>query len=104
GKIDDELLDGACMIVTALISAGPAEHLEDYEGGVPAIQRLLEHLQTRCNNVQRLHTVTEIRRWITEEKDPQVWDRREEQLGWTEEVRHAIVTRCDAIIKREIWP
>lgn len=44
GEPDDEVLDAACDIVTALLVGGPAEDIDDYTDGARAARLLLGHL------------------------------------------------------------
>ena len=43
--IDAELRAGACTIVRALITGGPARDINDYDHGPPAVEHLLRHLE-----------------------------------------------------------
>jgi hypothetical protein len=100
---DDEMIDAACAIVVALIDAGAAENLEDYEGGVNAIRHLLRHLNGKCRQIKRLYAVTRIKDWVAAAGDPMVWERRAEQLGWLPEVRQEIINSCNQLIEQEDW-
>jgi hypothetical protein len=118
---DDELLDGACLIVQALLNGGPAPGIESYDDGVLAVLSLLGHLEHRCDSLRRLHVVKSILDWVecpspAPAQDQQEakgaggenpdeddrWSRREE-LGWTEEVRADLATRCCEILGRPAW-
>jgi hypothetical protein len=63
GLVDDELLDGACTIVRALVNGGPAEDIDDYEPGPRVAARVVELVAERPPNVARLTAVVDIRRW-----------------------------------------
>jgi hypothetical protein len=121
--IDDELIDGACRILGALLAGGPAEDIEGYPQGVFAMKHLVRHLITECNSLARLHFVWSVRRWLewppAVEKDirqaidhtgsgeaesaQDVWERRKKQ-GWTEAVRTELARTCDRILRRPEWP
>ncbi len=76
GPVDDALLDGACTIVSALVSGGPAEDISDYEDADDVVERLVGLLGERCT-LERLRTVVALR-----DRDP----------------------RCDAILAHPRWP
>jgi hypothetical protein len=99
-NVDDELLESTGRLIGAMLVAGPAEHLEDYEGGVAAISKWLPYLENRRVEGKTLEAVKRLLDWVEQDNQPQVWERRAEQLGWTEEVRAEIAARCRAIIAR----
>jgi hypothetical protein len=96
--VDDGLMESAAVLIGSLIGAGPAENLEDYEGGVAAITNWLRHLRPRCLNAQDQQTVQRIKEWVAKEEKAEIWERRAEQLGWTDDIRKEIVRRCDALL------
>ena len=63
GLVDDELLDGACTIVRALVNGGPAEDIADYEPGPRVAAAVVELVAERPPSVGRLTAVVDIRRW-----------------------------------------
>jgi hypothetical protein len=63
GLVDDELLDGACTIVRALVNGGPAEDISDYEPGARVAAAVVELVAERPASVRRLAAVVDIRRW-----------------------------------------
>jgi hypothetical protein len=63
GLVDDELLDGACTIVRALVNGGPAEDISDYEPGPRVAAAVVELVAERPPSVGRLGAVVDIRRW-----------------------------------------
>ncbi|HET8755446.1 MAG TPA: hypothetical protein VFM58_05535 [Solirubrobacteraceae bacterium] len=63
GLVDDELLDGACTIVRALVNGGPAEDIGDYEAGPRVAAAVVELVAERAPNLVRLDAVVDIRRW-----------------------------------------
>lgn len=63
GLVDDELLDGACTIMRALVRGGPAEDITDYEPGPRIAAAVVEIVGERPSNLVRLSAVVEIRRW-----------------------------------------
>lgn len=96
--VDEGLMESGAVLIGSMIGAGPAENLEDYEGGVAAIRSWLHHLQQRCLNGRAQETVKRIKDWVSSPEKPEIWERRAEQLGWTEEVRSEIARRCDALL------
>jgi hypothetical protein len=63
GLVDDELLDGACTIVRALVNGGPVEDIADYEPGPRVAATVVELVGERPTSVVRLAAVVDIRRW-----------------------------------------
>jgi hypothetical protein len=63
GLVDDELLDGACTIVRALVRGGPAEDIDDYEPGPRVAARVVELVAERPSSLVRLRAVVDTRRW-----------------------------------------
>jgi hypothetical protein len=63
GLVDDELLDGACTIVRALVNGGPAEDINDYEPGPRVAAAVVELVAERAPSLVRLDAVVDIRRW-----------------------------------------
>jgi hypothetical protein len=63
GLVDDELLDGACTIVRALLGHGPAEDIDDYEPGPRVVAVVVALVAERPTNLRRLRTVVDVRRW-----------------------------------------
>jgi hypothetical protein len=63
GLVDDELLDGACTIVRALVNGGPAEDISDYEPGPRVAAAVVELVAERPASIGRLCAVVDIRRW-----------------------------------------
>lgn len=97
GDVDDELLDGACTIVSALCRGGPAEDLADYEDGPRAVELLVGELEGRCTTLERLATVRNVMDWLDYLEDPA-------PPGWTPELRGEIARRCTAILGGGGWP
>jgi hypothetical protein len=63
GLVDDELLDGACTIVRALVNGGPVEDIGDYEPGPRVAATVVELVAERPTSILRLAAVVDIRRW-----------------------------------------
>jgi hypothetical protein len=63
GLVDDELLDGACTIVRALVTGGPAEDIDDYEPGPRVTAAVVELVAERPPNLVRLGAVVDVRHW-----------------------------------------
>jgi hypothetical protein len=93
GEVDDDLLDGACVIVSALCAGGPAEDLDDYADGPVVVRRLLDLLEDRCTTLERLDTVIDVKLWLEQETgDPPAEHARES------------AERCRAILAQPDWP
>lgn len=117
GEVDDELLDGACTITSALCTGGPAEDLDDYAEGPIACKRLLEHLEERCSTLERLATVIDLVLWLERDGTKEEPTRGEEDVagvrqnqvrlrehGWSDELRRKLRERCRTILAQPRWP
>lgn len=102
---DGALLDGACLIVEALMNEeGPSEDMTDYEHGVEVVQRLLDHLERERDDLRRLSTVVAISTWISHIDTASEGQRSVlEALGWTPHRRNELLGRCKHVIERECW-
>lgn len=102
---DDALLDGASIIVEALMNdEGPSEDMSDYEHGVRVVTSLLAHLEKRCDSVHRLSTVIRIREWnATFDQGTESRRARLESLGWSSACRAALDATCATIIEHDRW-
>ncbi len=122
-EVDDELIDGARLIMRALVCGGPAEDIDGYPDGVLAVRYLLHHLEARCDTLARLGTVRQIHDWLEWPTEPalqdhlnavlpggeeageavrDVWVERAER-GWTEAVRAELAQTCREILSRPEW-
>jgi hypothetical protein len=63
GLVDDELLDGACVILSALVAGGATLDLEDYEPGPRVAAAVLDLLADRPPSVVRMWAVVDLRNW-----------------------------------------
>jgi hypothetical protein len=112
GEVDDALLDGACTIVSALCTGGPAEDLDDYAAGPRVVERLLDLLRDRCQTLERLETVADILEWLEDEEADDEVDARERaerrtrlsEHGWNDQLKAELVERCRNILGRPHWP
>jgi hypothetical protein len=115
---DEELLDGACLILRALLNGGPAEDIDSYEDGVATASSLIGHLAARCESLKRLELVVALLDWLdipvptdpaklgvaseNQEETEDRWSSREE-LGWTNSTRTDLAVRCREILGRDGW-
>jgi hypothetical protein len=63
GLVDDALLDGACVILSALVNGGPVEDIDDYEPGPRVAVAVLGLLTDRSPTVVRMRAVTHLLTW-----------------------------------------
>lgn len=94
------VLDGACLIMGALLEGGPAMDIDDYEEGLQAVSLLLGHLEKQAS-FEQLTFVGELEGWLTNPETD--WSLRE-PLGWTAEHRQALLERCRRLLERPQWP
>ncbi|HWM11154.1 MAG TPA: hypothetical protein VNO82_17490 [Solirubrobacteraceae bacterium] len=63
GLVDDALLDGACVILSALVNGGPAEDIDDYEPGPRVATAVLDLLGDRAPTIVRMRAVAHLLTW-----------------------------------------
>lgn len=107
GPVDDELLDNAVALMTALISGGPARDIADYADGVEVVERLLTLLGDVRRAAEHYHLVAATADLVATPEGLQL------DLGWTDDVRartgaQASVTLADPrwreLAERELRP
>lgn len=97
GEVDDELLDAAGSIITALIPGGPrVKTMRDYQDAPRTAAAWLAHLQTRCNSLDRLEKTLRLRAFL--------WD-ADPELGPGERWPNhdALIAACDRIALDPRW-
>jgi hypothetical protein len=95
GLVDDELLDGACVILSALATGGPTEDMQDYEPGPRVAVTVLDLLAVRPSNILRMWAVVDLRNWAEEyEQHVAIAERCGRLLG-SIEARQFVATRLD---------
>jgi hypothetical protein len=84
GLVDDALLDGACVILSALVNGGPADDIDDYEPGPRVAATVLDLLAHRSPTVVRMRAIAHL-------------------LTWAEDYEQhvAIAERCGRLLARE---
>lgn len=97
---DDELLDAACEIISALVTGGPAEDLDDYRDAPRAVELLVGHLERRAERLSQFLAIDRLEGYLTRDDDR--WPAREGQ-GWTVERREGLLAACRAIKARPLW-
>lgn len=119
-SVDDELLDAACEMLTAMLTDGPSDDIDHYTDGAPALAHLLRHLRQRRLGRVRLGAVTALQEWLDwppptparvghccdtprEPRGPaagsQAHWRRRAAAGWTESRRAKWSARCRRILE-----
>ena len=65
GKMDEELFDGICLIMSALVSDGPADGMEEYEHAAEAMMLFVKAAPERIRTVFQLVSLFEVRDWLS---------------------------------------
>ena len=95
GLVDDALLDGACVILAALVNGGPVEDIDDYEPGARVATAVLDLLADRAPNVVRMRAAADLLDWAEDyEQHVAIAERCGRLLGW-EEARRYVAARLD---------
>lgn len=106
--VDESLLDGAAGIFAALLNGGPAEDIEDYEEAPRAAEAYLRHLVRRPEHrplaLLHLLVVEQLREFIGFVGSELDDDETLRELGWTVEIRAAVLDMCATVAARPEWP
>jgi hypothetical protein len=95
GLVDDALLDGACVILSALVNGGPVEDIDDYEPGPRTATMALDLLADRAPNVVRMRAAADLLVWAEDyEQHVAIAERCGRLLGW-EEARRYVAARIE---------
>ena len=95
GLVDDELLDGACAILSALATGGPSEDMDEYEPSPRVAVTVLDLLAGRPPNVARMWAVVDLRNWAeVYEQHVAIAERCGRLLG-SAEARRFVAARLD---------
>ena len=95
GLVDDELLDGACAILSALATGGPTEDMDDYEPGPRVAVTVLDLLAGRPPNVERMWAVVDLRNWAEDYEQHVAIAERCGRLLDSAEARRFVATRLE---------
>ncbi len=95
GLVDDELLDGACVILSALVNGGPAEDIDDYEPGPRVATAVLDLLAHRSPTVDRMRAVTHLLTWAEDYEQHVAIAERCGRLLTRDEARRFVAARLD---------
>lgn len=66
GEPDDELFEGICMIMSALVEDGPADGMKHYDHAAEAMELFAKMAPKRIKTVFQLLTLFELRDWLRE--------------------------------------
>ncbi|PRQ02145.1 hypothetical protein ENSA5_26040 [Enhygromyxa salina] len=105
--VDDPLLDGAAGIFSALLNGGPAEDIEDYEHAPRAAAAYLRHLARRPEHrpldLAHLLVAEQLREFIGPVGEELEDDETLRELGWTLDIRRAVLDMCARVAARPEW-
>ncbi|QSB14187.1 hypothetical protein JQS43_22135 [Natronosporangium hydrolyticum] len=93
--VDDELLDSAGDILTALCLGGPAEDITDYPDAPQTIEQYLALAAQRPPNLARVTVVLRLGEFIASDQAA--------HLNWTEITRTRLRQTCDHLVQRPDW-
>lgn len=99
-SIDKVLYEGTGLIISALITGGPAEDVDDYDESKSVIVDFLRHSLMHCNTLSDLLVITDIKDFL--EQEDEVWQKRLE-IGWDKETRDNCLVACKKIIAKDKW-
>jgi len=97
---DHELVRAARDIVSALISGGPAEDIDDYPDAPELVGLLVTLMTTRAETLEDFNGIHDIAGFL---RDDDGWDERY-QRGWTRQQRQDVLAACERTLSRPEWP
>lgn len=97
--VDRELLTAAGEIVSALVAGGPAEGLDDYDGGAEAVEAFMGHMVARAETLDDFNAVGAVESFLTRADG---WEWRAER-GWSETRRQRLRAECNEVLGRSEW-
>ena len=95
GLVDDALLDGACVILSALVNGGPAEDIDDYEPGPRVAAAVLDLLSDRRPTVARMRAAAHLLTWAEDYEQHVAVAERCGRLLARESSRHFVAARLE---------
>ena len=95
GLVDDALLDGACLILSALVNGGPAEDIDDYEPGPRVATAVLDLLAGRAPTIVRTRAVAHVLVWAEDYEQHVALAERCGRLLAHDETRRFVAARLD---------
>jgi len=100
-RVDEELFEGATIIVEALLNGGPAEDIDDYEHAPQVISDYVRLAGAMSVSVKHLYTLIRIRDFLAAEDDER-WAKRLSS-NWSGELKDGSLEACRKIIARPDW-
>lgn len=98
--IDRELYEGAGVIISALISGGPAEDIDDYDNSMQLIACFLLNAAAKCSTPEDLLVIFDIKGFL--EQDEEKWEKRM-AADWSKNTRADCLEVCKNIISKNDW-
>jgi hypothetical protein len=123
-SVDEELFIGAGIIISALISGGPAKEMSSYGDGVETVRLYLGHADRRSVDLRWLDDLEMIWRFLRPDDEPTRSDRmkdvnpeaaakfrerealhrhRLQDLGWSTETKDELREVCRSILRKPEW-
>jgi hypothetical protein len=98
--VDNGLIESAGRIITALLSGGPAQDINDYDDGAVVVEAYLKQLSPRASKIKEFLIVSVVQSWLADEKAD--WKTRAAK-GWSDQRRAALREQAKDILARPIW-
>ena len=95
GLVDDALLDGACVILSALVNGGPAEDIDDYEPGPRVAVAVLDLLGERSLTIVRMRATAHLLTWAEDYEQHVAIAERCGRLLARDEARRFVAARLE---------
>lgn len=95
GLVDDALLDGACVILSALVNGGPAEDIDDYEPGPRVAVAVLDLLGDRSLTIVRMRATAHLLTWAEDYEQHVALAERCGRLLARDEARRFVAARLE---------
>jgi len=100
GDPDEELVAAGGDIISALITGGPAQDIDDYPDAPRLLERFLQLASERAPRLEHFVVADDIRGFVRRQDG---WTERF-QRGWTTRLRAELAVACDQLMSRPEWP
>jgi len=91
-NIENGILEGAGLVINALINEGPCEGISSYEHANEALERFLSHCKNRDISIKQLFRINNIKEWLKNCDDELIKN------------KDFLIEICSNILNNPVWP
>jgi hypothetical protein len=101
GHIDEELFDSICEVFSQVTDSSDLSFVTECDGSAEALVRFLSLLSVRAADLKHLSIAVRIKFYVEVVSAEESLDAT--KSGWTSELCHDCICRCDEIVLRTWW-